>query len=100
MWWITNGSPTIVPTVIRGFSDAYGPWKTICMSRRHATGPSRHADRLPGPVRVAEPAYDRGHDSGGTVGDPPHRHEGRAERAGARTPRPGRSESLVHQPLP
>ena len=29
-----SGSATISRTVIRGFSDAYGSWKTICMSRR------------------------------------------------------------------
>ncbi len=29
-----NGSPMIEPTVLRGFSDEYGSWKIICMSRR------------------------------------------------------------------
>ena len=33
-FWIRNGAPTIVPTVCRGFSDEYGSWKIICMSRR------------------------------------------------------------------
>ena len=32
--WSRNGAPTIVPTVCRGFSDEYGSWKIICMSRR------------------------------------------------------------------
>ena len=32
--WIRNGSPMICPTVCRGFSDAYGSWKIICISRR------------------------------------------------------------------
>ena len=29
-----NGAPTIVPTVCRGFSEEYGSWKIIWMSRR------------------------------------------------------------------
>ena len=29
-----SGSPTMSRTVMRGFSDAYGSWKTICISRR------------------------------------------------------------------
>ncbi len=29
-----NGVPMIEPIVFRGFSDAYGSWKIICMSRR------------------------------------------------------------------
>ena len=33
-WWIANGSPTIWPTLLRGFSDEYGSWKMICISRR------------------------------------------------------------------
>ena len=32
--WISNGSPMMSPTVIRGFSEVYGSWKTIWMSRR------------------------------------------------------------------
>ena len=32
--WIANGSPMIWPTVLRGFSDEYGSWKIICISRR------------------------------------------------------------------
>src|SRR5690348_3165209 len=32
--WILNGSPMIEPIVLRGFSDAYGSWKIICISRR------------------------------------------------------------------
>ena len=30
----TSGSAMIAPTVLRGFSDEYGSWKIICMSRR------------------------------------------------------------------
>ena len=29
-----SGSATMSPTVIRGSSDEYGSWNTICMSRR------------------------------------------------------------------
>ena len=32
--WIENGCPMIWPTVWRGFSDEYGSWKMICISRR------------------------------------------------------------------
>src|SRR5574337_548467 len=32
--WISNGSPTMSPTVMRGFNEEYGSWKMICMSRR------------------------------------------------------------------
>src|SRR2546425_1782967 len=32
--WISNGSPIMSPTVIRGFNEEYGSWKMICMSRR------------------------------------------------------------------
>ncbi len=30
----TYGAPMICPTVCRGFSDEYGSWKIICISRR------------------------------------------------------------------
>ena len=32
--WTTSGNETICSTVFRLFSDAYGSWKTICISRR------------------------------------------------------------------
>src|ERR1700712_4735860 len=32
--WMRNGEPTIVPIVCRGFSEEYGSWKIICISRR------------------------------------------------------------------
>ncbi len=34
MPWTRSGSPTMRPTLCRGFSDAYGSWKTICIRRR------------------------------------------------------------------
>ena len=30
---MANGSEMIEPTVLRGLSDEYGSWKTICISR-------------------------------------------------------------------
>ena len=33
--WIANGSPMIEPTRRRGFSEPYGSWKIICISRRY-----------------------------------------------------------------
>ena len=33
--WMANGSPMIEPTRRRGFSEPYGSWKIICMSRRN-----------------------------------------------------------------
>ncbi len=41
MPWIANGSPTISLTDIRGFSDVYGSWNTICTSRRSCLRPAR-----------------------------------------------------------
>ncbi len=34
--WISYGSPMMSPTVMRGFSEVYGSWKTIWMLRRTA----------------------------------------------------------------
>ena len=34
--WMRNGSPTISPTLIRGFSDVYGSWNTIWTRRRNS----------------------------------------------------------------
>jgi hypothetical protein len=32
--WISHGSDTMSPTVMRGFSELYGSWKMIWMLRR------------------------------------------------------------------
>ena len=32
--WISSGSPMMLPTVMRGLSEAYGSWKIICILRR------------------------------------------------------------------
>ena len=37
----------IVPTVWRGFSDEYGSWKIICISRRSGTMSLRSAGEVP-----------------------------------------------------
>src|SRR5215510_3515461 len=59
--WMMRASPTIEPTVIRGFSDAYGSWKMICRSRRRARSdrlslvvtffPSNHTSPAVGSIR-------------------------------------------------
>ncbi len=43
-------------------------WVSHASEMRRA--PARHADRLPGPVLVAEPAHARGRDRRGAAGDP------------------------------
>ena len=55
----------IDPTVLRGFSDAYGSWKTICMSRRSA----RSSSPL---IRVMSLAVEPDLAVGGV--EQPHRH--------------------------
>ena len=39
-----SGSPTISPHVMRGLSDEYGSWKTMCISRR--SGRSSRRDEM------------------------------------------------------
>ena len=39
----SSAIPTIWPTRLRGFSDAYGSWKTICISRRSGMSSLRDA---------------------------------------------------------
>ena len=65
--WSRNGSPMMEPTVFRGLSEAYGSWKTICMSRRSV--PELPPFRLRDVVavepdlplgRVVEPHHDAG----------------------------------------
>ena len=46
--WICSGAAMIEPTRLRGFSDAYGSWKTICISRR-----SGRSSRAPSRAIVA-----------------------------------------------
>ena len=57
MPWIANGSPMIEPTRRRGFSEPYGSWKIICMSRRIGAS---CAPRQPGDVPAVEDDPARG----------------------------------------
>ena len=56
--WISNGSPTMSPTVIRGFSEVYGSCMTIWMFRRTRAqlAAPRSLVRCPCPRTVIEPA--------------------------------------------
>src|SRR4051794_10067397 len=36
-FWTSYGAPMMLPTVWRGFSELYGSWKIICISRRSGT---------------------------------------------------------------
>ena len=51
----TSGSATMFPTVIRGSSDEYGSWKTICMSRRTRRRSSRPSSVSSLPSNTIEP---------------------------------------------
>ena len=45
--WMMSGSSTMAPTRMRGLSDEYGSWKTICMSRRaRRSSPRENASTL------------------------------------------------------
>ena len=55
--WISNGSPMMSPTVIRGFSEVYGSCITICMLRRsRRSSPAAHPGTGPCPRGYARPA--------------------------------------------
>ena len=66
----------------------------------HARRPPRDPDRLPGPVRVAEPAHDRARDrrraAPRSTASTRRRREGARRRAAAH----GRAEPGARQPLP
>ncbi len=59
-----NGSLTIEPTVLRGFSEAYGSWNTICMSRRssRSSPPFRWVMSLPSNSIVPLGGFVQAHD--------------------------------------
>ena len=66
---------------------------------RDAPDPARDPDRLPGPLRVVEPAHDRERDRGRAAADPQHlRRRGQEARRGAAAD--GRSQPGARQPLP
>ena len=53
--WIANGSEMIVPTVRRGFSDEYGSWKIICISRRSGLSSFVLRSAISRPSNLTEP---------------------------------------------
>src|ERR1022692_1339055 len=55
MPWIANGSPMIDPTRRRGFSDPYGSWKIICISRRNGRMLRRDSVVMSCPSKVTFP---------------------------------------------
>ena len=55
MPWIANGSPMIDPTRRRGFSEPYGSWKIICMSRRNGRILLRDSVLMSSPSKVIVP---------------------------------------------
>src|SRR3954470_7075793 len=52
---MTNGSEMMVPTVLRGFSDEYGSWKIICISRRRLLSSPPLIEAISRPLNVIEP---------------------------------------------
>ena len=54
--WICSGSSIALPTVRRGSSDAYGSWKTICISRRNGRRSSQLSPTSSLPLYFTEPA--------------------------------------------
>src|SRR5690606_20272148 len=53
--WISNGSPTMSPTVILGFSDVYGSCRTIWISRRSARSSLPVSLKMSRPSNNTEP---------------------------------------------
>ena len=53
--WISNGSPTMSPTVIRGFSEVYGSCSTIWISRRSFRSSAPRIAKMSRPSNVAPP---------------------------------------------
>ena len=51
-----NGSSRICPTRLRGFSDAYGSWKIICISRRNGRSSRRDSVVMSSPPKRTVPA--------------------------------------------
>src|SRR5690349_21003999 len=52
---MTNGSAMIEPTVLRGFSDEYGSWKIICISRRRSFRARVLRWAISSPLNLIEP---------------------------------------------
>jgi hypothetical protein len=53
---VRNGSPTIRPTLCRGFSDEYGSWKTICIRRLSGRSSSSFRCVMSWPSKTIEPS--------------------------------------------
>ena len=53
--WMRSGSPTISPQVMRGLSDEYGSWKTMCISRRSGRSSRRDVCVMSRPLRRIVP---------------------------------------------
>ena len=53
---MANGSPMIEPTRRRGFSEPYGSWKIICISRRSGRSSARDSVLMSVPSNVTRPA--------------------------------------------
>ena len=56
MLWIRSGVPTIEPTVCRGFSEEYGSWKIIWISRRIGIICRRERPEMSVPSKSMAPA--------------------------------------------
>jgi hypothetical protein len=54
--WISMGSPTISPTVMRGLRDAYGSWKIICILRLKGSISDGGREYIGTPSNVTLPA--------------------------------------------
>src|SRR5689334_6640154 len=54
--WISYGSPTMSPTVMRGFSEVYGSCSTIWMSRRSLRSSAPFMPKMSRPSNLATPA--------------------------------------------
>ncbi len=53
--WMRSGSEMIAPTRLRGFSEAYGSWNTICSSRRTGRSCRRESFEMSVPSKISEP---------------------------------------------
>ena len=56
---MANGSPMIEPTRRRGFSEPYGSWKIICISRRNGRSARRGSRVMSVPSKTTRPRSGR-----------------------------------------
>ena len=57
--WIASGPATICPTVMRGLSDVYGSWNTMCICRRSGRSARRDSRLMSRPSRTTLPPSAR-----------------------------------------